>query len=248
MGYRIIGRWTVADTNKDGCFFRSQITCMFSKVIQTGSFYTIALVAIEIGIAVKLHNVCFGVFFLNLRCKKNLNDLSCKGTLLGKICIFDHLLGNGTASLGHMAAVLDQGETGAEGCYPVYTAMTLKAAVLLGNIAVLQVHADLTDIHILIMACINKPDLFSVLIINEGIREHGKIGPFHLRQFVIGDLTAFIQLRLCFCIDQKADDRHDNKTGSDHRQYAMKEPANNPEAGCNGVTGSMVHFFRCLLV
>ena len=131
-------------------------------------------------------------FFLNLRCKKDLNDLSCKGTLLGKICIFDHLLGNGTASLGHMAAVLDQGETGAEGCYPVYTAMTLKAAVLLGNIAVLQVHAYLTYIYILIMTCVNKSDLLSGLVIDNGIREHGKIGPFHLCQFVIGDLTALV--------------------------------------------------------
>lgn len=95
---------------------------------------------------------------------------------------------------------LTKARPAAEGCDPVYTAMALKAAVLLGNIAVLQVHADLTDIYILIMACINKPDLFSVLVINEGIREHGKIGPFHLRQFVIGDLTALIQLRLCFCI------------------------------------------------
>ena len=107
MCYRIIGRGTVADTNEDGCFFRSQIAGMFSEVIQTGSFYTIALVAIEIGIAVKLHNVCFGIFFLDLRRKKDLYDLSCKGTLLGEICIFDHLLGNGAAALGHMAAVLD---------------------------------------------------------------------------------------------------------------------------------------------
>ena len=40
---------------------------VFSKIIQAGSFYAIALMTVEIGIAVKLHNVSFGVFFLDLR-------------------------------------------------------------------------------------------------------------------------------------------------------------------------------------
>ena len=192
MSYRVIGRRAVADTDEDRRFFRGKIACVFSKIIQAGSFYAIALVAVKIGIAVKLHNVSFGVFFLDFRGKKDLHDLPCKGTFLGEICIFDHLLGNSAAALGHMAAVFDKSQTGPEGGDPVYAAVTLETTVLLGNVAVLQVHAYLTYIYILIMTCVNKSDLLSGLVIDNGIREHGKIGPFHLCQFVIGDLTALV--------------------------------------------------------
>ena len=102
------------------------------------------------------------------------------------------MLGNSAAALGHMAAVFDKSETGPEGGNPVYAAVTLETTVLLGNVAVLQVHAYLTYIYILIMTCVNKSDLLSGLVIDNGIREHGKIGPFHLCQFVIGDLTALV--------------------------------------------------------
>ena len=80
--------------------------------------------------------------------------------------IFDHLLGNGTAALSHFPAMLDQGKTGPEGGDPVYAVMVFKSPVLLGDITVLQVHADVVTIHILIMTCVDQTDLFSVLIVD----------------------------------------------------------------------------------
>ena len=74
MGYRIVGRGTVADAYQDSCFLHVQVCRMLAEVVAAGSFHAVALVAIEIGIAVKLHNVCFGVLFFNLRGQKDFHN------------------------------------------------------------------------------------------------------------------------------------------------------------------------------
>ena len=62
MGNRVIGRGAVADADQHSRFLRGQIFGVFSKVIQTGSFNTVAAVPVEIRVAVKLYDIGFGVF------------------------------------------------------------------------------------------------------------------------------------------------------------------------------------------
>ena len=124
---------------------------------------------IEIGIAVKLHNVCFGVFFLDFRSQKDLYDLSRKSALLSEIGIFNYLLCNRTTALGHVTVVLYQRNACTHGSDPVYTVMVLETAVFLGNIAVLQVHAYFVDRYVLVVSCIDQTDLVLVLVINDRV-------------------------------------------------------------------------------
>ena len=66
---------------------RGQIFGVFSKVIQTGSFNTVAAVPVEIRVAVKLHDIGFGVFLFQFGSQQDFHDLAGKGALLGQICI-----------------------------------------------------------------------------------------------------------------------------------------------------------------
>ena len=169
MGYRIVGRGTVADAYQDSCFLHVQVCRMLAEVVAAGSFHAVALVAIEIGIAVKLHNVCFGVLFFNLRGQKDFHNFTGEGLFLGQVCILNDLLGDGAPSLGDLSPVLYQSQTGAEGGNPVNACMALKTSVLLSNVCVLNVHADAGDAHILVVAGIDKPYLTAVLVVNHGI-------------------------------------------------------------------------------
>ena len=47
--------------------------------------------------------------------------------------------------------------------------MAFETPVLLGNVAVLEIHADVVNIHILIMTGIDKADLPAVLVIDDRI-------------------------------------------------------------------------------
>ena len=169
MGYRIVGRGTVADAYQDSCFLHVQVCRMLAEVVAAGSFHAVALVAIEIGIAVKLHNVCFGVLFFNLRGQQDFHNFTGEGLFLGQVCILNDLLGDGAPSLGDLSPVLYQCQTGAEGGNPVNACMALKTSVLLSNVCVLNVHTDAGDAHILVVAGIDKPYLTAVLVVNHGI-------------------------------------------------------------------------------
>ena len=166
MGYRVVGRGTVADAYQDSCFLHGQVSCMLAEIIAAGSFHAIALVAIEIGIAVKLHDICLGVFFLNLRGQQHFHNLTGEGLFLGQVCIFNNLLGDGAPSLGNLAPVLHQSQTGTEGGNPVHACMAFKAPVLLGNVCILNVHADAVYAHILVVAGIDKSYLPAVLVVD----------------------------------------------------------------------------------
>ena len=175
-----------------------QLGSILSEVVAAGSLNAVALVAVKVGVAVKFHNVGLGEFFLQLRSQHNLHDFSSKSLLLGQICILDNLLGDGASALGNGAAVLDQCKAGTEGGDPVYTGVAFKAPVLLGNVSILQVHTDMVDVHILVVAGIDQTDLVSVLIIYDGIRQHTEIGTIHGGKGVICDFTAVLQLWFYF--------------------------------------------------
>ena len=225
MGNRVIGRGAVADADQHSRFLRGQIFGVFSKVIQTGSFNTVAAVPVEIRVAVKLYDIGFGVFLFQFGSQQDFHNLAGKGALLGQVCIFDYLLGNGTAALSHFPAMLDQGKTGPEGGNPVYAVMVFKSPVLLGDITVLQVHADVVNIHILIMTRVDQTDLFSVLIVDYCIGQHGKIGTVHLSKLVIGNLPAFVKLRFDCCVEDQSCCRHDKKGSGKDRKNSFKKPA-----------------------
>lgn len=140
-------------------------------------------------------------FFSILRSKKNFYDFSGKALFLSQVCIFDNLLGNGGSALGDFSPVFYQGKSGPERSDPVYACVAFKTPVLLGNVGVLQVHADILNGDILIMAGINQANELIVFIIDLCIGKQLEVLPLHLRQFVIGDLPAVIQIRLHLCID-----------------------------------------------
>ena len=93
------------------------------------------------------------------------------------ICLLytSHLLSDGAASLGDLPVVLNQSQSGSEGGDPIYAGVGLKPPVLLGDIGILNVHADVADVHILIMASVDQADLVSVLVVNNGIRQHAEV-------------------------------------------------------------------------
>ena len=103
--------------------------------------------------------------------------------------------------------------------------MVFKSPVLLGDITVLQVHADVVDIHILIMTRVDQTDLFSVLIVDYCIGQHGKIGTVHLSKLVIGNLPAFVKLRFDCCVEDQSCCRHDKKGSGKDRKNSFKKPA-----------------------
>ena len=126
--------------------------------------------------------------------------------------------------------MLDQGKTGPEGGDPVYAVMVFKSPILLGDITVLQVHADVVNIHILIVTRVDQTDLFSVLIVDYCIGQHGKIGTVHLSKLVIGNLPAFVKLRFDCCVEDQSCCRHDKKGSGKDRKNSFKKPAGDSQS------------------
>ena len=193
MGHRVVGGGAVA--RQGGRLVDGQILRVLAEIIPAGRLDTVAAVAVEVGVAVELHDVRLGVFFLDLRGQQNLHNLSGKGLLLGQIGVFNHLLGDGAAALGHPSAVLDQSQSGPEGGDPIHPGVALETPVLLGDVGILQVQADVPDVHVLVVPRVDQADLIAVLIVDQGVREHGKILAAHLSQLVISHFTALVQLR-----------------------------------------------------
>ena len=195
MGHRVVGGGAVADARQGGRLIDGQIRRVLAEIILAGRLDAVAPVAVEVGVAVEFHDVRRGVFFLDLRGQQNLHNLSGKGLLLGQIGVFDHLLGDGAAALGHLSAMLDQGQSGPKGGDPVHPGVALETPVLLGDVGILQVQADVPDVHVLVVPRVDQADLIAVLIVDQGVREHGKILAAHLSQLVISHFTALVQLR-----------------------------------------------------
>ncbi len=67
MVHRVIGGGAVADAHQDSGLIRLQLRGGLAEIIAAGRLDPIAVVAIEVGIAVKFHDVRFGIFLLHLR-------------------------------------------------------------------------------------------------------------------------------------------------------------------------------------
>ena len=159
------------------------------------------MVAVEIGVAVKFHDICLGILFLNLRRQQDLHDLAGKALFLGQVRVLYHLLGDGASALGDLTAVFDEGKTGAEGRDPVDTGVRFKTPVLLGNISILQIHADLADRDIFVMSGIDQPDELVVFIVYFRVRQHTEVLALHLCELIVGNFPAVVELRAHLGID-----------------------------------------------
>ena len=197
----IIGRRAVAQTNQHSGFPGFQIRGVLSKIVAAGSLDSIAVVAVKVGVAVEFHNVCLGIFFFYLRGKKNFYDFSGKAPFLSQVCIFNDLLGNGGAALGDLPTVFYQSQSRTEGSDPVYSCVAFKTPILLGNVGILQVHADILNGDIFIVTGIDQANELIVFVIDLCVGKQLKVLPLHLSQLVVGDLPAVIQIRLYLCID-----------------------------------------------
>ena len=162
--HRVVGGGAVADPYQDGGFINFQVRSVFSEIVAAGGLDAVALMAVKVGVAVKLHNIGLGVGLLDLRGKKDLHHLSGKGFFLGQVSVLDDLLGNGASPLGDGSPVFDKGKTRAGGGDPVNTVVDLKTAVLLGYVGILKIQADLGDVRVFIMACVDDADAFAVFI------------------------------------------------------------------------------------
>ena len=250
MGYRIVSRRTVADAYQDSRFLHGKVSCMLAEIVAAGSLHAVALVAIKIGIAVKLHNVRFGVLFFNLRGQQDFHNLTGEGLFLGQVCILNDLLGDGAPSLGDLSPVLHKSQSGAEGGNPVNARMALKAPVLLSNICVLNVHADAGNAHILVVSGIDKSYLAAVPVVNRGVGQLGKIRAFHLRQLVIGQFAALIQVRLDLGVNQQAQDGSHYESGCHYGQKGVEQPAGDAQKADSYVADHQQDFpcglFQCI--
>ena len=108
VGHGIVGGWAVADTDQCGGLVDGEVRGVLAEIVPAGGLHAVALVAIEVGVAVEFHDISLGILFLHLRRKQNLHDLSRKGLLLGQVGVLHHLLGDGASALGDRPAVLDQ--------------------------------------------------------------------------------------------------------------------------------------------
>ena len=79
--------------------------------------------------------------------------------------------------------------------------MAFKTPILLGNVGVLQVHADILNGDIFIVTGIDQANELIVFVIDLCVGKQLKVLPLHLSQLVVGDLPAVIQIRLYLCID-----------------------------------------------
>ena len=187
------------------------------------------MVAVEIGVAVKFHDICLGILFLNLRRKKDFHDLTGEALLLGQVGVLYHLLGNGASSLGDLAAVFDKGKTGTEGSNPVNTGVGFEASVFLGNISILQIHADLADGDIFVMSGIDQADQLIVFIVYFCVRQHTEVLALHLRQLIVGNFPAVVQLRTYLRINEQANEAAQKQTAGQNMQDGLKQPSEDSE-------------------
>ena len=190
------------------------------------------MVTVEVRVAVKLHDVCLGVFLFDLRCEKNLHDLSCETALLCQVGIFHNLLGDCASALPDFALILYKGEACTKSCDPVHSGVALKSPVLLCDVGVLDVHADLADRDILVVSCVDQTNLAAILVVDFRVRKHAEIGALHLRQLVIGDGTAVIQFGADFCINEERHKRTDDHDACQDLKHAIKKPAKDSKDAC----------------
>ena len=105
--------------------------------------------------------------------------------------------------------------------------MALEAPVLLGDVGVLQVQADVPDVHVLVVSRIDQADLISVLIVDHGVREHGKILAAHLSQLVISHFTALVQLWFYLDVQNGGSDHGADQPHGEQGQKRAQKPSQN---------------------
>ena len=187
------------------------------------------MVAVEIGVAVKFHDICFGILFLNLRRQQDFHDFAGEALFLGQIGVLYHLLCDGASALGDLAAVFDEGETCTEGSNPVNTGVGFEASVFLGNISILQIHADLADGDIFVMSGIDQADQLIVFIVYFCVRQHTEVLALHLRQLIVGNFPAVVQLRTYLRINEQANEAAQKQTAGQNMQDGLKQPSEDSE-------------------
>ena len=152
MSDGIIGRRAVADSHQNSSFIDLQVRGVFSKIIPARRLNAIALMAVKIGIAVKFHNIGLGIHLFHFRSQQNLHHLPGKGLFSGEISVFNDLLGDRASALSNGAPVFDEGKACPDRGDPVHSGVSLKAPVLLSNVSILEVQADIRDIRIFVVA------------------------------------------------------------------------------------------------
>ena len=108
---------------------------------------------------------------------------------------------------------------------PVNAVVDLKAAVLLSYVGVLKIQADLGNIHILVVAGIDKADALSILIKDFRVGEHTEIIPFHLSQGIISHLPTSLQMGLYFHKDNSSRNKTEDEGHSDGLKQSLQKPS-----------------------
>ena len=121
-----------------------------------------------------------------------------------------------------------------------WAAKTVKTPpVFLGYVGILNIHADMVDIHIFIMSGIDNPDLIAVLIVNNRIGQHTEIGTLHRRQLIVSNFTAVIQFWLNLDKYSHGNAYACQYGNRDNGQKSLQQPAYNPQCGKQQGTQSL---------
>ena len=168
-------------------------------------------------------------YFFNLRRQQDFHDFTGEALFLGQVGILYHLLGDGAAALGDLAAVFDEGKTRTEGGDPVNAGVGFETPVLLGDVSILQIHADLVNGDIFVMSGIDQANQLVVLIVYFCVGQHTEVLALHLCQFIVGNFPAVVQLRTYFCVDEQADEAAQNQSAGQKMQDGLKQPSKDSE-------------------
>ena len=126
--------------------------------------------------------------------------------------------------------------------------MALKTPVLLSNIRILDIHADVGDVHILVMACIDQADLPVVLVIDDSVAEHGEIRSLHLGQLVVSNYPALVQFRFHLSIDKDPCQGPADQPCGKYCQEGMKKPSEYTQYGHCGIADAKENLNKDLLL
>ena len=107
--------------------------------------------------------------------------------------------------------------------------MGFETPVLLGNISILQIHADLADGDIFVMSGIDQSDQLVILIVYFRVGQHVEVLALHLRQLIIGNFPAVVQLRTHLGVDEQTNENAQDQSTCQKMQNGLKQPSEDSE-------------------
>ena len=140
--------------------------------------------------------------------------------------------------------MLDKSQSGPGSGNPVNAVVGFEAPVFLGYVGILKVQADMGDVRILIVACIDDADALSIFVKDFRIGKHAEILSFHLGQGVIRHCPAAFQMRLYFHKDCTSCYKTKDEKYGNHLEQGLQQPSDSSQYTENDTKNKSDEFFN----